>query len=145
MKFKEIVTSRMKFILILSLLIIFLFNEPSTLTVSMGSSSLKNLQRILTSLSINHYTTNFNSVSIRFNLFSILKHNTNILFDQKCISKKKKKISNYNFYNYIILLILFNSLLFFHRNNDTQIAIFIFSIHISPFSFYIYIYIYSIL
>lgn len=102
----------MKFILILSLLIIFLFNEPSTLTVSMGSS-LKNLQRILTSLSINHYTTNFNSVSIRFNLFSILKHNTNILFDQKCISKKKKKISNYNFYNYIILLILFNSLFFF--------------------------------
>lgn len=101
----------MKFILILSLLIIFLFNEPSTLTVSMGSSSLKNLQRILTSLSINHYTTNFNSVSIRFNLFSILKHNTNILFDQKCISKKKK--SNYNFYNYIILFILFNSLFFF--------------------------------
>lgn len=68
--------------------------------VSINFSSLKNLQRILTSPSLNHYIKNFKSQ----------------------LSISKRKISNYNFYDIIYqitLLVLFNSLFFlFNRNND---------------------------
>lgn len=68
--------------------------------VSINFSSLKNLQRILTSPSLNHYIKNFKSQ----------------------LSISKRKISNYNFYDIIYqitLLVLFNSPFFlFNRNND---------------------------
>lgn len=68
--------------------------------VSINFSSLKNLQRILTSASLNHYIKNFKSQ----------------------LSISKRKISNYNFYDIIYqitLLVLFYSPFFlFNRNND---------------------------